>query len=108
LENYNNQVISKINYIKLQIYRDIYVYLFIYLYLYRYIEIANTKEETKQEKQRMKDDLKGVQNKCASHAEISSGLHEEERKLKEGKEANQLIKDHMLDAAEKVTAYFAE
>jgi hypothetical protein len=56
----------------------------------------------------MKDDLKGVQNKCAIHAEISLGFHEEEHKLKEGKKANQLIKNHMLDVAEKVRAYFAE
>jgi hypothetical protein len=47
----------------------------------------------------MKHDLKRVHDKCASHAEISSGLHEEECKLKEGEETNQLIKDYMLDVA---------
>ena len=39
---------------------------------------------------------------------LSSGLREEERKLKEGKETSQLIKDHMLYVAQQVTEHFAE
>jgi Fe2+ transport system protein B len=72
------------------------------------IDIAKLKEEIKQEKQRMKNNLKRVQDECASHAEIRSALQEEERKLKEGEETSQSIKDHMLDVAEQVRAHFAE
>jgi predicted nucleic acid-binding Zn-ribbon protein len=71
-------------------------------------EFANMKEEIKQEKQRMKHDLKRVRDECASRAEIRSALQEEERKLKEGEEQSQSIKDHMLDVAERMRACFAE
>jgi hypothetical protein len=56
----------------------------------------------------MKHELKRVHVKWASCTEISSGLQEEECKVKEGKETSQLIKDHMLDVAQQVKAYFAE
>jgi hypothetical protein len=56
----------------------------------------------------MKHELNRVHDKWASRAEISSGLQEEDCKLKEGEETSQLIKDHMLDVAQQVKAYFAE
>lgn len=39
---------------------------------------------------------------------LSSGLQEEEHKLKEGEETSQLIKDHMLYVAQQVTEHFAK
>jgi hypothetical protein len=56
----------------------------------------------------MKHNLKRVYDKFASCAESSSGLQEEECKLKEHEETSQSIKDHMLDVAQQVKAYFAE
>jgi uncharacterized protein YukE len=72
------------------------------------IDIAELKEETKQEKQRLKDELKKVQDECARRAEISSTLEEEKRKLKEALETGKAIKDDMLDTAEQVRTHFAE
>jgi len=41
------------------------------------IDIAKLKEETKQEKQRLKQEFKRVQDECARRAEISSTLEME-------------------------------
>jgi uncharacterized protein YukE len=72
------------------------------------IDIAKLKEEIKQEKQSLKQELKRVQDECARHAEISSTLQEEKHKLKEALEIGHAIKDDILDTAQRVRAHFAE
>jgi chromosome segregation ATPase len=72
------------------------------------IDIAKLKEVIKQEKQKLKQELKRIQDECASHAEINSVLLEEKRKLKEALEMGQALKDDMLDTAERVREHFAE
>jgi hypothetical protein len=71
------------------------------------IDIAKLKEETKQEKQRLKQEYKRVQDECARCAEISSTSQEEKRKLKEAFKRGHKIKDGRLDTAEHVKAHFA-
>jgi len=72
------------------------------------IDNAKLKEEIRQEKQRLKQELKRVQVECARRAEISSSLQEEKRKLKEALETGHAIKDDILDTAERVRAHFAQ
>jgi len=72
------------------------------------LDVAKLKEEIKQEKQRMKQELKSLEDVCTRHAETSSTLQEEKCKLKETLEIGHAIKDGVLDTAERVRAHFAE
>jgi uncharacterized protein (DUF3084 family) len=72
------------------------------------IDIAKLKEGIKQEKLKLKQELKRVQGECTRYAEINSVLQDEKRKLKEALEIGQAIKDDILDTAEQVRECFAE